>query len=58
MYSPRGAGSSSAMISIVRCFGAPVIEPHGYSAVNSSASVTAPARPKGPLAVRRYRRAA
>ena len=37
-YTPRGSGSSSRMSSMVRCFGAPVTEPDGNSARNTSTS--------------------
>ena len=36
-YTPRGESSRSAMISIVRTLGAPVTEPHGNNAANTSA---------------------
>ena len=39
VYRPRGAASSSPMICIARIFGAPVIEPQGNSAANTSPKV-------------------
>jgi hypothetical protein len=39
-YTPRAPGSSSRMRRIVRCFGAPVTDPHGNSARNTSVSPT------------------
>ena len=42
-YTPRGARSSSAIISIARIFGAPVIEPPGNAARNRS-NPSAPSR--------------
>ena len=39
-YTPRSVGSSSAMISMARTFGAPVIEPPGKVARSRSVAVT------------------
>src|SRR3954468_10462429 len=41
VYTPRGESSSSEMISIVRTFGAPVIEPDGKIARITSTNVVA-----------------
>ena len=38
VYSPRGVLSSVSINCIVRCFGAPVIDPHGNSARSTSAN--------------------
>ena len=45
VYTPRGSDSSAAMISIVRCFGAPVTDAEGNVAAKISSSGAAVVRP-------------